>query len=79
MSFNVTIVIILKMSVSEKSVDKNKRKREVRNVEDYKVNRIKKAWICGSEYTNYKGTTSKQASKKNRDTMFVSWYRPIII
>lgn len=62
MSFNVTIVIILKMSVSEKSVDKNKRKRGVRNVEDYKVNRIKKARICGSEYTNYKGNI-KQARK----------------
>lgn len=50
------------MSVSEESVDKNKRKRGVRNVEDYKVNRIKKARICGSEYTNYKGNT-KQARK----------------
>lgn len=33
-----------------------------KSVKEYKLNRIKKSRICGSEYTNYKGNI-KQAIK----------------
>ena len=33
------------------------RKRGFRHPEKYKVNRIKKARICGDEYLNYSGNT----------------------